>query len=109
MGSEPTKKPAYLSVRDARSRSTGPFILPIISETSWYWVTGEMFSIGLVDLSKTFRLKKTVRWCKSMRRRVGEREDGDGPTDFVCSPMVSVPSESRRGRCHNVLSAEVTT
>lgn len=51
-----------------------PFMLEVIRETSSTYITPEVFSVGLRDLTPTAMRRKEVRWVKATGRRSGDTE-----------------------------------
>jgi metal-dependent hydrolase (beta-lactamase superfamily II) len=71
-----TKK-KYLLVTEHPHHEGGkglPFLLEVIRETSTTYVTPEVFSVNLRDLSPLSMRKKEVRWAKFAGKRSGDND-----------------------------------
>ena len=58
-----------------REYNNSPIILEVVSETSLTYITNEVYSLNLRDLSPASMRRRVVRWCKDKKCRAGERID----------------------------------
>ena len=66
------KKFLLIEEQGADTRKVCPVVMEVMKETDGFFITPELYSVGIRDLAPTYIRKKVVRWNKYTGLRSGD-------------------------------------